>query len=128
MMKSLGKKYRRMAIESASREKLLLMFYEEAIRCVKTALVALEEGQIEKRCKNIVRAYDIVLELNNTLDRKIGGQIALDLERLYMFIMDSLIQVNIHGKKSLLDDVLKILLTLYDGWVKAVQKIKEEKE
>ena len=127
-MKNIGKKYRKMAIESASRERLLLMFYEEAIKCIKTALVALEENQIEKKCKNIARAYDIVLELSNTLDHKIGGQIAIDLDQLYMFIMDSLIQVNLHEKKELLEEVLKILTTLYNGWMKAVQKVKKEEE
>ncbi len=117
-----------MAIESASREKLLLMFYEEAIKSVKKALLAFDENKIEERCKSIGKAYDIILELNNTLDHKVGGQIALDLESLYMFIMDSLIKVNVHGKRDLLEDVLKILINLYEGWIKAIEKTKGEKE
>ena len=119
------KKYKQTAVESASREKLLLMLYEGAIKFVKRALIACEKDDVAARCENIGRAYDIVLELMNTLDFKVGGEVAENLEQLYMFITDELTRANITGKDEHLKNVLKILETLYDGWKEAVELIKK---
>lgn len=117
--------YKATAIQSASKEKLLLMLYEGAIKFTKKAMIAAEAGKVSDRAANIGRAYDIVLELNNTLDHKVGGKIAADLEQLYMFITEQLTKANISGDPEPLKSVLKLLETLYDGWTKAVEKLKK---
>ena len=118
------KKYKQTSVESASREKLLLMLYEGAIKFVKRAAIAIENGDIPTRCENIGKAYDIVLELMNTLDFKVGGEVATNLEQLYMFITEELTRANITGKVEHLNNALKILETLYDGWKEAVELVK----
>jgi flagellar protein FliS len=125
-MKSAAQKYKATSVQSASREKLLLMMYEGAIRFVKRAILACEQKNIAERGVNIGKAYDIVLELNNTLDHKVGGDIARNLEQLYMFITDKLTQANIKGDKAPLEEALKILETLYSGWQQAVEKLKKD--
>ncbi len=127
-MKTAYQKYKSTSIQSASREKLLLMMYEGAIKFVKLALSATEEKNISERGANIGRAYDIVLELNNTLDHSIGKEIAKSLEQLYMYMTDELTQANITGDPQPLKNVLSILETLYDGWKKAVQQLKSGRE
>lgn len=103
----------------------MLMLYEGAIRFTKLAIQAAEEKKIADRGVNIGRAYDIVLELNNTLDHKVGGEISKNLEALYMFITDQYQQGNITGDPKYLRDALKVLETLYDGWTKAVEQLKK---
>jgi flagellar secretion chaperone FliS len=117
-------KYKKTSIESAGREKLLLMLYEGAIRFTKRAIIAAEKGDIPGRCENISKSYDIILELMNTLDFKVGGDVAKNLEQLYMFMTDELTRANITGKQEHLKNVLKILETLYDGWKEAIELIK----
>jgi flagellar protein FliS len=119
-------KYKSTSIQSASREKLLLLMYEGAIKYTKRAIKAAEDKKIAERCENIGRAYDVVMELNNTLDHKIGGPIASQLEQLYMFITEQYTKANLSGATEPLKTSLKILETLYDGWVQAVEKIKKE--
>ncbi len=121
-------KYKKTSVESASREKILLMLYEGAIRFTKLGIKACDEKKIADRGMNIGRAFDIVMELNNTLDHKIGGDISKNLEQLYMFIMDEYTKANISGRSEHLKSALKILETLYQGWVGAVEKIKKEAE
>jgi flagellar protein FliS len=121
-------KYKTQSVQSASREKILLMLYEGAIRFTKLAIKACEEKKIADRGQNIGRAYDIVMELNNTLDHKIGGEISKNLEQLYVFIMDLYTKANISGDPVHLKSSLKILENLYDGWVQAVEKLKKENE
>ncbi len=123
-MKNAYQKYKTTSVQSASREKIMLMLYEGAIRFTKLAIQAAEEKKIADRGTNIGRAYDIVLELNNTLDHKVGGEISKNLEQLYMFITDMYQQGNISGDPKYLRDALKILETLYDGWNKAVEQLK----
>lgn len=120
------RKYKETQVVSASREKLLLMMYEGAIKFNKLAIKAAEEKNIPERCTNIGRAYDIIMELNNTLDHNVGGEISKNLEQLYMFITDQYTKANINGTVQPLNDALKILETLYEGWVNAVEKMKKE--
>jgi len=127
-MKNAYQKYKNTSIQSASREKLLLMLYEGAIRFTKQAIKAAEEKNIAERGINIGRAFDIIMELNNTLDHKVGGEIALHLEQLYMFIMEQYTKANISGSVEPLQASLKILENLYAGWVQAVEKIKKDAE
>ncbi|MAV91092.1 MAG: flagellar export chaperone FliS [Bdellovibrionaceae bacterium] len=127
-MKSAYQKYKTTSVQSASREKLLLMLYEAAIRFIKKALKAIDEKDIAERGLNIGKAYDIFMELNNTLDHKSGGEIALNLEQLYMFLTDQLTQANIKGDRKPLEDALKITETLYSGWVEAIESLKKQEE
>jgi len=119
-------KYKQTAVQSASREKILLMLYEGAIKFTKLAIKAAEEKRIAERGQNIGRAYDIIMELNNTLDHKVGGDLSSQLEQLYMFMMDQYTKANISGSPEPLKANLKIIENLYEGWVQAVEKLKKE--
>lgn len=125
-MKSAYQKYRNTQIQSASKEKLLLMLYEGCIRFMKQALLAIDKRDIAGRGLNIGRAYDIVAELNNTLNFEAGGDLARNLEQLYMFVTDRLTKANVQNDKKPLEEALKIMETLYTGWVEAVEKLKRE--
>ena len=120
------KKYKTTSIQSASREKILLMLYEGAIKFTKLAIQAVEQKNVKDKCENIGRAYDIVLELNNTLDHKIGGDVATRLEQLYQFMIEHYIKANASNDAELLKVNQKLLETLHEGWVQAVQKLKNE--
>jgi flagellar protein FliS len=124
-MKNAYQKYKTTQVQSASREKLLLMMYEGAIKFTKLAIQAAEEKRIADRGQYIGRAYDIVMELNNTLDHKVGGEISRNLEQLYMFMTEQFTKANVTGDPEPLRQTLKLLETLYDGWVKAVEQIKK---
>lgn len=122
------KKYKEVSILSASREQILLMLYEAAIKFTKLAIKAAEEKKVADRGHNIIRAYDIILELHATLDHKIGGELSQQLEQLYLFMMDQYTQANIKGSPEPLKANLKVLENLYDGWKQAVEKIKKDQE
>lgn len=125
-MKAGYQKYKTTSVQSASKEKILLMLYEGAIRFMKQALAAIDKKDIAERGLNIGRAFDIVMELNNTLNFEVGGDLAKRLEQLYMFITDQLTQANIKNDKEPLQHALKTMETLYSGWVEAVEKLKRE--
>ena len=125
-MKNAYNKYKTTSIQSAGRERLLLMMYEGAIKFVKKAKIACEKDDIAERGYNIGRAYDVILELTNTLDHDVGGDISKNLEQLYMFMTDKLTEANVKGDPQCLDEVLGLLTTLHEGWVQAIKKLKED--
>src|ERR1700685_2721352 len=90
-------KYKQTSVTSASREKLLLMMYEGAIKFTKKAIIACETKDIAGRGLNIGKAYDIIMELNNTLNFEIGGEIAKNLEQLYNYMTEQLTKSNATG-------------------------------
>ena len=120
------KKYKANAVQTASKEKILLMLYEAAIKFTKLAIKACEEKNISDRGYNIGRAFDIVNELNNSLNHNVAAELTKNLESLYMFITDQYVQANITGNSKHLHDALKILEVLNTGWVQAVEKIKKD--
>ena len=124
-MKTAYQKYKNQSIQTASREKILLMLYEGAIRFMKLAVQACENKDIAGRGLNIGKAFDIVMELNNSLDHKVGGDIAKNLEQLYMYITEQLTQANIKGDKAHLDNAIKVMEVLYSGWQEAIEKLKK---
>lgn len=121
-----AKKFRQTAIMTATREQLLLMMYEGAIKSVKLAMKALEEKNIPEKCKHIAKAHDIVLELSHTIDKKVNPELGDRLEGLYEFCGSQLLQANMDNNIQNLDNVLKVLVKLYEGWVAAVGEFKKQ--
>jgi flagellar protein FliS len=128
MSKNPYNRYKQTAVETASKEKILLMLYEGAIKFTKQAIVAAEKKKIADRATYICKVYDIVLELNNTLDHKVGGELASQLEQLYMFLTDQLSKANLTGDPEPLRAVQRILETLYEGWKQAVDQLKKQEQ
>jgi flagellar protein FliS len=115
--------YKQTSIKTANRGQILIMLYESAIRNVKKASECIDRNDISGKGMAIVKAHDIVNELNNTLDFETGGEIAKNLERLYMFMSEQLIKANLENKKEPLQQVQKLMETLLEGWRVAVDQV-----
>ena len=113
---------------SASREQILLMLYEAAIKFTKLAIQAAEQKKIADRGQNIIKAFDIIVELHATLDHKVGGELAVQLESLYLYLMDQYTKSNISGNAEPLKSCVKVLENLYDGWKQAIDQMKKTNE
>ena len=123
-MNKLGaNQYKQMAVKTANRGQILIMLYEGAIQHIKRAMVALDKKDLVTKGKSIVKAHDIINELLNTLDFEVGGQVAIDLERLYNFITEQLIKANLENSKEALESAQKVLETLLSGWKTAVEQV-----
>jgi flagellar protein FliS len=120
------RQYQKTAVTTASREKILLMLYEGAIRFVKQAKIAMDEKKIAEKGKYISKATAILSELMATLDFKVGGELAVDLENLYVFMIDKLIEGNISNKPECLDQVSQLLDTLYVAWKDVIENPRED--
>jgi flagellar protein FliS len=120
--------YKKTSINTARKEEILLMLYEAAMKFCKKGIEAIENKEIAKKGEYIGKLQDIIMELNNSLDHKVGGKVADELASLYDYVFYSSTQANINMDTGPLKESLKVLNTLYEGWSEAIQSIKKTKK
>lgn len=121
-------KYKQTAVLSASKEQVMLMLYEGAIRFTKMAILAAQENNIPERGKNILKAYDIILEFQASLNHNVAGELPKQLDQLYTFMLEQYSKANLTGNIAALQSCQKILENLYDGWNQVINKTKNESD
>ena len=105
--------------QSRSPLELVVMLYDGAIRFASQARDAHARGDRRARAVGVSRAMAIVSELQNTLDVKRGGELAVELDRLYHYLTTRLLDVTRTNDGAPLDEILLLLGTLRDGWLQA---------
>ncbi len=120
--------YLRNQIATASREQLLLMFYDGAIRFTNQAKIAINNNDIDGRSYAINKASAIITELSATLDHNLGGKIAADLDSLYAYMLNELSLANTTSDVDRLEGVEKMLLDLRQTWQQAIVIYRQEKQ
>ena len=118
--------YRNNQILTASQEQILLLLYDGAIRFCRQAIAACEAGDHQEKQGRISKTYAIIDEFSNSLNHDIGGEIAIDLERLYDFMMRQLNDARREETPDKLKVVENLLLDLRSTWGEAVEINKRE--
>lgn len=118
--------YQNTQVATASREQILIMLYDGAIRFVRQALLALETGDRARKIEGIDKAIAIVSEFRNTLDHEIGGEIAANLDALYEYMLRELVSGNVHNDPKPLQVVEDLLSGLRDTWKQAIDIARSE--
>lgn len=113
---------------SAPKEQILLMLYEGAIRFTKLAIQATEDGHVPERGKNILKAYDIILEFQASLNHNVAGDLPQQLDQLYIYMLEQYTKANLTGNVEALKSCLKVLENLYDGWKQVINKANDEND
>ncbi len=108
--------YSQMEIRTASPAGVVAKLYEGAIRFCRTAVAHDEAGRSLERGQAIGRALAIVGELQNALDREQGGEIARNLDALYLFVGDRLLQANLSAGRGALEEAERVLVELHGAW------------
>lgn len=119
--------YRTTDVMTANRETILLMMYAGAMRFLRQAIEAADGARWAEMSQLVGRTQEIVNELRSTLNFEVGGEIAQNLEMLYAFITQRLIQGNLEKKTEPLKDALGILETLNVAWEQAIASLRKER-
>lgn len=115
--------YKQNTVKMASKEQLLLMLVDGAVKYTKIAKLAIEQKEIAKAHKELIRVQDIFTELMSTLDRN-AGETAENLLNLYEFIKTQLAQANIKKDVQIIDETLPIIEEIRDMWHEVNKKAK----
>ncbi len=118
----MGARYREMEIRTATPEMVIVKLYEGALRFIRAARAHQEAGHIAGRATSIAKALAIVNELQHSLNLERGGEIARNLDSLYFFVTDRLLEANLRGSIAPLDVASGILSTLNEAWVEIARR------
>ena len=111
--------YNNSKVLTASPAELTLMLYDGAIKFCNIAILGIEQNDIQKAHSNIIRVQRIIEEFRNTLDRKY--KVAEDFERVYVYILQRLLDANMHKDKEILEEILEHLRAMRDTWVEVMK-------
>ncbi len=119
--------YKKASVKTASPAELVVLLYEGAVKKLAsassrfTADGKIPVAQIESFSADILRAQEIITELQVSLDMEKGGQIAQNLMSLYVYFNDQLRSANISRSKEKIDFVHNMMSELSATWKKAAE-------
>ena len=119
--------YKSNSVNFASKDQLLLMLVEGAVKFSKIGRQAIAEKNIIKAHENIVKSQNIFYELMATLDVAKGGEWAEQLMKVYEFIARRLTDANIKKSEEIMNEIIPLIEDVRDTWSEAYKKIKSGK-
>lgn len=117
--------YKDINVKTASQGRLIVLLYEGAVKQLTLASSFFDANQalpvknIENFGKAVMKAQEIITELQVSLDMEKGGEIANNLMALYIFFNKELTDANIKKDKSKIDSTLKMMKDLCESWRQA---------
>ncbi|OWW21319.1 flagellar export chaperone FliS [Noviherbaspirillum denitrificans] len=104
-------------VAAADPHKLIVMLFEGALVAVASATQHMQAGEIAKKGAAISKAISIIDNgLRASLDKKVGGEIAQNLDALYEYMSNRLLLANLHNQVPMLDEVYQLLSGLKSAW------------
>lgn len=113
--------YNNVGIESivmgADPHMLISLLFQGALIEIATAKKAMVSKETEIKGKAISKAISIIGEgLNASLDKTVGGELALSLSALYDYMVARLVEANLKNDVSILDEVARLLSEIKGAW------------
>lgn len=120
--------YKNNSVNYASKDQLLLMIIDGAVKFSKIGRQAILDKDVLKAHQNIMKAENIFYELKISLDVSLSGKWGKDLIKVYDYIIDMLTEANIKKDVKIMDDLMPIIEDVSDTWHKAYELSKGVKE
>lgn len=114
------KQYQQVSLEArvaeASPHSLIQLLMQGGLERMAQARGAIERGQLAERGELISKAIGIVGGLREALNLEQGGELALNLDNLYVYMTERLLEANRNGDAAILDEVSGLLREVKSGW------------
>ncbi len=112
--------YRQVATKTATPGQLVLMLFDGALRFLDKALVGFDlDDPLDSNLainNNILKAQEILRELNMSLNMEKGGEFAATMRRLYNYYDLQLSQSNLQKDPSGVELVIRLLSVIRGAW------------
>ncbi|MFB5192881.1 flagellar export chaperone FliS [Alicyclobacillus fastidiosus] len=112
--------YKSTAVQTSG-EKLVVMLYDGWLSALNIAKNAIDQEDHVTAHKQLMKAQNIVNELNNTLDMKY--EISTNLRQLYEFFGRQLLQANVEKNAQIIEEQIPIVKGLRDAWEQAMKQL-----
>lgn len=118
--------YKNNSVNYASKEQLLLMLVDGAVKFSKIAREGLIEKDIRKSHENLIKAQNIFTELMISLDQN-AGEWAKQMYRVYEFIKTRLFEINLKKDVNMLDELMPVIEDVRNTWHEAHEMSKKSR-
>jgi flagellar secretion chaperone FliS len=116
----IAKSYKAQSVKTASPGKLVLMLFDGYLKFSATAKRGFDEEELTKKNElinnNLIKAQNIVTELQSSLDMSVPGELPGTLYRLYDYVLHQLQQANLQKKVVPIEEADKVMDELRDAW------------
>lgn len=120
MYPSGAKQYQRVNATSevldADPHRLIQLLMEAALTRMAQSKVAIENKDMATKANLLGRVIEIIGTLQASLDHSSGGDISLNLERLYDYMNRRLLQASSANDIEMIEEVMGLLLEVKRGW------------
>lgn len=127
-----AKSYKAQSVKTASPGKLVLMLFDGYLRFTTAAKEAWKETDIIKKNEginnNLIRAQNIVTELQSSLDLSVPGDLPPTLYRLYDYVLTNLQQGNLQKDLQKIEEADKVINELRDAWAEMLTQNPENQD
>ena len=90
---------------------------------IENTLSYIEKGEIDEAKSNAIKAQNIAVALQNSLDKKNGGDIAVALEYLYDHVHFAAENFIKNDNQKHLKSAFYVISEIFDGWKGLINKI-----
>lgn len=116
--------YKTNSVNYSSREQMLLMLTEGAVKFAKIARQAIVDNDIKRANDALIRTQDIFSELMVSLDTTVGDW-AVQLFNVYAFVKERLFEANMKKSLEIVDEIIPLVEDINETWKEAYKKAKK---
>lgn len=109
--------YQKNKYGTASPHRLITMLYDGAIRFMNQSIVNVQAKDIGATNLSLSKAQDIIYELISCLNFNEGNEVAVNLNNLYQYVIDLLIQANIKKSVESIEEAIVIVKDIREAWL-----------
>lgn len=117
--------YKNNSVSYASKDQLLLMLVDGAVKFAKISRQAILDKDIKKAHNNLMKTQEIFIELMVSLDVN-QAEWAKDLMQIYAFIKDKLVEANIKKDVKIMDEILPLIEEVRNLWYETDKRAKHQ--
>lgn len=113
------------SVVDADPHRLVQILMDNALEKLSIAKGCMTRNDVHDKGINISLALSIIEALQSSLDKENGGDIADNLHELYAYMINTLLAANLNNDIPKIDEVIKLLTIIKDGWDKAGTELKK---
>lgn len=117
--------YKNNSVNYASKDQLLLMLVDGAVKFAKLSRQAIIDKDIQKAHNNLIKTQEIFIELMVSLDME-QAEWTKELMQIYSFIKDKLIEANMKKDVKIMDEILPLIEEVRDMWYETYKRAKQQ--
>jgi flagellar protein FliS len=127
MVKNLAANYQKVQAQTASPGQRVVLVYKAIGKNIQQAINFLSETDPDRFSKvnnSIIQAENLIIELQAALDKENGGEIAENLDDLYIFWRKHLSDGNVKKDPEMLKEVLEMVKDMTESWEEAERQVR----